>query len=855
MARTTKFKAARRRAMRATALSALVIGSGAAALDSSDARASASAQDYAIPAGPVATALNRIADASGAVLVYDASLTRKIKTQGLAGRHTLDAALGRVLAGTGLTYRLSPNGTTVAIMLAQNDTGAQSDAGGEMLPVVEVEGNHRGAGEGPGSSQEGAGLGGRFTGYTVDFNTPAVASKDNIPILQSPVNIQVVPREVMDDQQDITVKDAIVGYVSSVQPTANSPDSNNFYDGFSIRGIDNVSIFRNNLRVFEITNIETANLQSIEVLKGPAAMLFGRLEPGGIVNLVVKRPLETPYFSVQEQLGSWSLTRTTVDATGPMTDDKTWLYRVNLDYTQSNSFINFVRNQNAFIGPTITYHPIEQFRFNLDAEYQNTIFVDTANGLPAVGSAPALIPISRYLEVPAVSVVNPNRQERELIGYDWTFDIFPDWSLTNRFAYNNIAYRQLETLSASLDQPTGLLQFNVWDAYVSTQTIASNLDLNGKFQTGPLNHALLLGTDFWDLNKNIESFFGPNPTVGPMNIYAPVYNFYGYVPQPNNGYFPWREQWKGVYAQDMVSAADNRLHLLFGGRYDWAGFDSGYSPTSNAEAVGPCDPNTGTGLQKSFARAFSPRLGAVAQPAPWLSFYGNFTESLGISNVIVAPGQPPLAPQRGIQYEGGAKAELFGGRLTAALAFYSITKSNIPQQIVGSVFVSPVGLIRSQGAEFDLTGRINETWSLIASYSHDDARILNGQGFSNFIPGALVNESGNRLLSIPLNAGSIWVKYDASGDFRGLSFGGGVVVVGERQGDNQNDFQLPGYARVDSMIMYQLQPGALPWVKNLTAQLNVKNLFNTTYYQSSSTYLNIYPGAPRTFLVSLRAEF
>ncbi len=119
-----------------------------------------------------------------------------------------------------------------------------------------------------------------------------------------------------------------------------------------------------------------------------------------------------------------------------------------------------------------------------------------------------------------------------------------------------------------------------------------------------------------------------------------------------------------------------------------------------------------------------------------------------------------------------------------------------------------------------------------------------------------MNESGNRLQNVPLNSGSIWVKYDALGDFRGLSLGGGVVVIGQRQGDNQNDFQLSSYARVDTMIMYRLQPGVLlSWVKNLTAQLNVKNLFNTPYYQSSSTNLNIFPGAPRTFLVSLRAEF
>jgi len=158
----------------------------------------------------------------------------------------------------------------------------------------------------------------------------------------------------MDDHQDISVRDAVVGYVSSVQPPSTTPSSNNFYDGFNIRGFDNANIYRNDLRLFEITGIETANLQSIEILKGPAAMLFGRLEPGGIINLVPKRPLDVPYASIQEQFGSWGLTRTTIDSTAPLTPDKTWLYRVNLDYTRADSFTDFVNNKNFFIAPTVT---------------------------------------------------------------------------------------------------------------------------------------------------------------------------------------------------------------------------------------------------------------------------------------------------------------------------------------------------------------------------------------------------------------------------------------------------------------------------------------------------------------------
>ena len=244
---------------------------------------------------------------------------------------------------------------------------------------------------------------------------------------------------------------------------------------------------------------------------------------------------------------------------------------------------------------------------------------------------------------------------------------------------------------------------------------------------------------------------------------------------------------------------------------------------------------------------FSPRVGAVVQPLPWLSFYGDYVNSIGATNLFSsAPGQPLLPPQIATQWEGGAKAEFFDKRLAATVAFYDIIKTNITQTIPGTQLVELAGTVESRGAEFDLAGRINENWSLIGTYAFDEARFVNDN------TGLL----GNRLQDVPLNAGSLWVKYDALGDYRGLSLGAGAYFVGERPGDNANTFQLPAYTFVNVMAMYRLQPAMLPtWMKNATVQLNVKNLLNTTYYISSYDRYSIQPGAPRTFLVSLRAEF
>jgi iron complex outermembrane recepter protein len=737
----------------------------------------------------------------------------------------------------------------------------------EALPVIDVgaaqPATHDQDGqthnEAPGSSQYGAGLGGRFTGYSVNLEAPAVSTKDNIPILQNPASIQVVTRQTLDDKQSISVEDALVGGVSDVEP---SPDA--FYDGFTIRGLPNASIFRNNLLTPSITHLQTANLQSIEVLKGPAAMLFGRLEPGGVVNLVVKQPLDTPYYSVQEQTGSWSLTRTTVDATGPLTDDKTWLYRVNASFKHNDSFRDFVFNQDAFIAPMVTWRPDNHFRFNFDAEYQNTIFVaDADNAIPAIGFAPASIPISRYLQNPAVTRANPSRMLRGMIGYDWTFDYNENWSLTNRFAYTDLQWGQrITNFYGGIDETTGDINRVIWDVNAHRFQLATNLDLKGKFETGPFKHEVLLGTDY--LNQQQRDFGVAGFPYNQINIYAPTYTFSDYVKPANNFYFPFAQSWKGVYGQDMISFFDDRVHFLLGGRHDWASNGNGFSPTSFAEAYSLFNSNTGNGFQNANDQAWSPRLGVVLQPQPWLSFYASYVRSFGATNGIPIPGNPPFPPERGLQWEGGVKAELLDKRLTASFAYFDIFKSGIVQSAAspaGSLFSIPVGLVRSEGVEFDLTGRIDDNWSVIANYAYDDARIVsdvNGPPQLSFNGAQIVNsfgQLGNRLQNAPLHSGSLWVKYDASGSFNGLSLGGGVTAVGQRQGDNNSSFQLPAYSRVDTLMSYQLPHYLTPWAKLVTLQFNVKNLLNTKYYLNSLDRFSITPGAPRNFMLSLRAEF
>jgi iron complex outermembrane receptor protein len=834
-----------------TMLTAMAMSAFALGAPSTPARAAIEPQNaladavgsYDIPAGSISATLTAFAEKNGLHLVYDARATRRMTSPGLTGRHSLRDGLDRLLRGTGLFYRFVDMDGNRSIVLAQADNGVRNDAGAEALPTIEIGAEEKSRDrprDSRGDSQHGAGLGGRFTGYNV--TGPSVVGKSDISILKTPFSIQVVPRQTLDDQGAVSVQDGIVGNVSSVQPNGDL-----FYDGFTIRGLPNASIYRQNLKTPNITHLQTANLQSIEVLKGPAAMLFGRLEPGGVVNMVVKRPLADPYLSVQEQAGSWGRTRTSVDATGPLTDDKTWLYRMNVSFDRRNSFRDFVFDQDAFVAPTLTYQPTEQFRLNIDAEYQHTIFVsDYDNVIPAIGTRPANIPISRYLQDPAVTAANPSRMDRKFIGFDWTYEFDKDWSLTNRFSYTAIDWAQKLTYFNSVDQVTGDISRGVWDVDNQRNYLATNLDLRGRFETGPFEHAILVGFDYYKDATNDAGLSGDSPNVGSINMYLPTYSLSTYARPFNNFYWRSRQNWKGVYAQDYISFLNDKVHLLLGGRYDWANTGSGQGNHNYAETTAPYDSITSLGYRGAFDKAFSPRVGVVIQPAEWISFYGSYSQSFGSTNARPVPGQLSFSPQKGEQFEGGVKAELLDGRVTASVAYFDITKSGILQRLPFSLFSTPIGEIASRGFEFDIAGRIDDNWSLIGSYSHDTVRITKD---------ANVNNIGHRLINAPIDSGNIWVKYDADGEFKGLALGGGLNVVGERQGDNGNTFQLPAYVNANAMIAYSFQPPELPWTKNVTVQLNVKNLFDSVYYVNSQNAGIIMPAAPRTFLASIRAEF
>ncbi len=311
------------------------------------------------------TALDAFSEQSRLQLFYSTELVNGLRTLGVNGDLNPADALKTLLKDTGLRFRVLYENTITLeypnrgkpirenLMLAERAESIDAAA----LPKVTVSDTAE-VGYDPTDP------------YNKDYAVPnaTTATKTDTPIMETPLSIQVVPQQVLKDQQAITLQDALKN-VSGVQFT---PSSGNQVDAFVIRGfpVDDTSRLRNGQRFIGFFNADFANIEQVEVLKGPAAVLYGRLEPGGLVNLVAKKPLDQPYYSLQQQFGSYDFYRTTVDATGPIDADKTLLYRFNLGYTDAESFRDEWFDQALLVSPSLTWRPTDATEVNLNYEYR-----------------------------------------------------------------------------------------------------------------------------------------------------------------------------------------------------------------------------------------------------------------------------------------------------------------------------------------------------------------------------------------------------------------------------------------------------------------------------------------------------
>ena len=680
------------------------------------------------------------------------------------------------------------------------------------------------------------------TRYTLD--AASSGTKTDTPLLDTPMAIQIVPKDVIEDRQLRTSLDAVKN-VSGVQSSLYQ-----FYDQFLLRGFDSGYgvTFRNGLQMQGITDaVSTAFTDHIEVVKGPTSMLYGRIEPGGFVNVVTRAPQTDPVLSVGIQGGNWDFVRASVDSAGALGDRGNLSYRLMADYDTAESWVDNTHRDNKAVSGSLAWQPGDRFNVRFDLEYYDHKVTWLDASVPIIGAAPANVPRNFSIILPQSWTEYPYTAKRSLVAVTWTYELSANWKITQRLH---------DIHSDENQQGVYLDNFDGVDTFTGTRfthsgpgwirdALATNLDVTGTFETGRLRHKLLVGADTWRFTDFTPGSTGDLPVAAPVNVFAPVYQDYSAqlaalaAQDATNVLWQDRSRDVGIYVQDQIDLTE-RLDLLVGTRYDRA--QDAY-PDTYGSRDSSCYPTCTAAPLVSFGtdEAYSPRAGLLYKIDGHNSIYGSYSKSFGASNGPDVNGNQ-LPPQIGRQYEIGYKSSVLDDRLTASVTLFTLTKSNITEFDPLDFFPHVVGEARSRGVELDVAGQVSPHFSVIGSYTYDDATITKDE-----YNGTL----GNKLGGVAPNVFSLWGKYDSRpGGNRGLSVGAGVYVSAARWGDDENTWRMDGYTRFDAMIAWRA-----PVVrKQMTVQINVNNLFDATYFDHGG-YGSAAYGAPRNVIAALAFDF
>lgn len=676
------------------------------------------------------------------------------------------------------------------------------------------------------------------------------ATKTPAPLFDTPVSVSVVPRDVLDDQKAASLRDALQN-VSSVQATVPGSSGNQFLiRGFSNGGV----VMRDSLQAVTAagfrTDFDDYNVDRVEVLKGPASVLFGRTQPGGVINLVSASAQAQPMVSVEQRLGSFDQRRTVVHATGPVNNSKTLLVRLDAVYEDSGSFREFAVQGRKGVNPRLTWRPSDRTELTLSYERVRMDY-KFDGGLVAVGGRPADLPVTRAL------FLDPAKPDdyfnQSYASTDFRHRFGKRWTLKQRYLYwsrdsTDVAVNAFS--AATPLRPDGRTMPRSMFAQVSdTSMHSTNIELLGNFSTGLVRHQTLLGVDFLRdfTNYSAGGLFNTAATTNPaldIDIFAPTYTltsalFSQTLDFALNGVHNYSVFWNkntGVYLQDQLSLGD-RLHVLLGGRFDWANTARGNGASLAAAA-------DAWQSARRHDDAFSPRAGLVFQPTKWIGAYASYSRSFGSNNGISATGEV-FPPQRGTQVEGGLKTEWFGGTLSSTLAIFQLKQTNL--LISNLATPDPTDVIlagdrRSRGVELDLLGRITDNLSANVSYAYTPKAWVEGDN-----PPALGGVAGNSLANVAKQRGSLWLSYSARvGASQPIRFGVGAFFAAKRFADIQNTITLPGYNRIDASVSYTFSPART----KLTLALNARNLLDRKYWDFAGGRTSLYPGTPRALLLS-----
>ena len=750
--------------------------------------------EFDIPAQSLTRALAQFGVQSGLQVTVDGALVRGLEGRAVTGTMRADTALEVLLGGSGLNYDVTGDGTVVIEAL---QTGAAAD--GEVLDPVRVEAT-------------GVELSGPNDAITDSFvaNRSLTASKTDTPVLDDSAAVSVVTQKELETRNVQDVQQA-VAYTAGVQ--AGEYGSDVRYDYVRLRGFySSLSTYRDGLssRTYNFTTArqEPYGLQQVDILKGSTSSLFGMNGPGGLVNLVTKRPEDEASGEVFTTFGENHL-RGGGDVTGPVAEDSNWTYRLTGLWQDAERSQDYSQDDRIYIAPAFTYAPKAGTELTLLTSYSNRES-NLGYGFPTG------IETSRDAFFGEPDFNNFDTEETNL-GYALSHQITDKLEFRQNARYTHV---DLDYETVYLNDTTPLGNRSAFAIYGELDRFA--VDNQMQYDTAVndnLDSKTLVGIDF-NRDQNREKRF--DGTASPIDPYNPVYCGTSCINFTSSSDTEITQSSYGLYVQEQLTIADDWIATV-GGRFDYV--------QSDVDTI-----SSGT-VEERDDHKFTSRLGLTYKATDEVSIYGNYSESFQpvYSSTSSLPGG--AKPQEGTQYEVGLKYQPAGMDAMFTAALFDLTQENVSQWNADYSAHRQVGEINSRGVELEGKMSLDDRTNMTLAYTYLDAEIKED---------VITTNIGNRPEMVPEHTASAWLDHTIPehGAFGDLTFGGGLRFVGSRYNNNANASLLGSHTVVDAMVNYMV-------TDNVSVAINATNLFDREYV-SSNTFGSRFYGDGRTVLATLK---
>lgn len=654
------------------------------------------------------------------------------------------------------------------------------------------------------------------------------ATKLETPDIETPQSVSIVTRQQYEEQGATSVRQA-VGYTPGVY--ANQIGASNRFDyivlrGFSDGSLDN--IYLDGLKMMGDTNshsslvVDPWFLDSIEVVRGPASVLYGRSSPGGIVALNSRKPSFDPGGEIKVFAGNNNQRGAAFDVTGPVDDNDRVAVRLTGMTRYADSQFDPLKEERYALMPSLTWRITDSTRLDLMAYLHRDPEGGSHSGLPYEGT---VVPhagqkISNTFYEGEDDYDKYDRREN-MVGYNFEHAFDSGWSVRQKLRYLHTKVNLNQVYAAGWLNDTELNRgYSGSDEKMNAITLDNQLD--GSVETGPVNHRLLMGVDYQRRSNNVAGYYGAFPAIDAFN---PVY---GADPDYITQYSSEKHKLEqtGIYVQDQMSL--NKWRLTLGGRHDQV-------KVTNVNKLNDTSDTLDQGHYSSRAALLYLFDNGIA---PYVSYSTAFTPTS-----FTDENGKILEPMKGKQWEAGLKFEPEGTQTMYSASVFRINQKNIATKEEPTDPYRSIGEIESEGVELEAVGQLTDSLRLQAAYTYTDIR------YKKSSP----EEQGKRAVYAPRNQASAWLSYDVkSGPLDGLTVGSGVRYVNGITSDRQNTHTLPSYTLVDLAVGYDLSKVGL---KGLSAQVNVNNLTDKSYIAACNSLSYCYFGAERSIVGSLSYKF